>query len=145
MEVNIHNNSPNKTIFIALNNPEDGFTPDPFEEPIQPSQTSKRRVNFATMNLFVWIDPSEKPIWIGVIPTKVQKIINIFPERKEVKYDNTVLPSGFNPVTNLQEANGLATINNGKNYVFLKIIAILFMITILVFTIFWLAKYIRKT
>lgn len=99
MEARVHNNSPTENIYIVFKSSEDAIIPEPSTVPVSPGTTIQKPVSAATMNLFVWTDPSENPIWTGAVPTKVQKAIIVSPEKREVSYDNVILPSGFSPIT----------------------------------------------
>ncbi len=138
MEARVLNNSNTENIYIVFKSSEDANTPEPSQSPILPNSTSRKPVNAATMNLFVWTDPSLSPIWSGVVPTKVQKVIVISPETKEVSYDGVTLPSGFAPITDPEGLVGKPTNNPNLWDTFLLIVFILIVMAIIYF--FWWRK-----
>ena len=103
--VDITNASSEQSIAVAFSSPEVANDP-PFAQGklVSPNSTIKMAASHGsgTLNLFVWnTTPPNNIIWKGIVPTKVQKPLVVIPERKEVKYMDIVLPSGFNPVTNV--------------------------------------------
>ena len=101
MEVSISNKSETFNVYVSLNIPTDANVPQPDTSAISPGSTSSRYATAATMNMFVWTDINQSPIWSGVIPTKIKKAIEIYPEKPRVLYDGVEIPKGFNPITNM--------------------------------------------
>lgn len=98
-----------------------------------------------TMNLFVFKQDSTLD-WMGIIPTKINKLVEIHNDKDSSKfkvvYDDIILPSGFNPVTNpnrhgfIMEEN--QTIFNMINSSNITIIAVIIAISIGI--IYWMRK-----
>ena len=139
MEARVLNNSRTENIYIAFKNTDDANIPEPSQSSISPGSTVQKPVSAATMNLFVWIDPSKELIWLGPVPTKVQKVITVSPEKKEVSYDGVVLPSGFVPITDPRELNGKPT-NNPNLWNNLLLIVLFLIIAIMIIYFFWWRK-----
>jgi len=140
MEVRVLNGSSAENIYATFKNAEDATTPEPPAAAISPGSIAQMPVSAATMNLFVWTDPSEAPIWSGAVPTKVQNSIVVSPEKKEVRYDGAVLPSGFSPVTDprlltVGQSAGSSDIWSASLITLLVLIALIFIIYF-----FWLRK-----
>nr|QBK85441.1 MAG: hypothetical protein LCMAC101_00280 [Marseillevirus LCMAC101] len=140
MEARVRNNSHEKNIYIVFKSSEDANTPESSQSPISPGSTAKRPVHFATSNLFVWTDPASDPIWMGVVPTKVQKDIIVSPEKREVSYDGVTLPSGFSPITDPQaltreEMN--SWLHQGKISMCIWLILFLIIVAIFVYFFWW--------
>lgn len=103
----IVNTSDSLPIIIAFSPPENAQEPSLSQGKLIPPQKNivmGAEAGEGTLNLFV--RKGEEPhevIWKGVVPIKISKPLQIFPETKIVKYDNLVLPEGFSPVTDLSE------------------------------------------
>lgn len=123
-QVSVLNNSSTKNVYITFKPPEDANIPEPNKQPILPGKVVDKYVSFATMNLFVWTDIDQSPIWSGVVPTKVKKTIVIDPDKKEVSYDGIVLPEGFTPVTDVS-GMGFSQGGSNKNMWWLLVILLL--------------------
>lgn len=92
-------NAGNVDILIALNDPTDANRPPPTHS-IKAQHSETHAVGLAgTSNLFIWINGEDDPIWEGIIPTNIEKVITIYPEQEKVMYDRMVLPLGFMPIT----------------------------------------------
>ena len=140
MEARVHNNSPTENIYIVFKGSEDATIPEPSTVPVSPGSTIQKPVSAATMNLFVWTDPSENPIWTGAVPTKVQKAIIISPEKKEVSYDSVILPSGFSPITDPRDLSVVRPTNNPTLWNTLLWILLVLIILALIIYFFWWKK-----
>ncbi len=136
MEASVLNNSSLENIYIVFKSSEDANIPESSQISISPGTIAKRTVYSATMNLFVWMDPSADPIWSGVVPTKVQKVIVVSPEKREVSYDGLVLPSGFSPITNPEILN----IHQRSNIRWLWLIFLILATAIVIAYLFWRRK-----
>ncbi len=127
--VQIINSSPNTLIYVVLKPPEDANIPSSQSKTtlIHPDSATKIAVRDGTMNLFVWTDPTDRPVWTGIIPTKIRKPISIFPETKDVHYNGISLPSGFLPVTDPSGPGFEHQIKNSKStrWILLAIIIVL--------------------
>ena len=140
MEARVLNSSSTENIYIIFKGTDDANTPDPSQSPISPGMTAKRTVHSATMNLFVWTDPTSVPIWSGVVPTKVQKVIIVSPEKKEVSYDGVILPSGFSPITDPTELVGRssnASIFSNMSNIFVWIMLFIILAIVVAMYLFW--------
>ena len=133
MEARVHNNSPVENIYIVFKSSEDAITPEPSTVPVSPGSTIQKPVSAATMNLFVWTDPSSEPIWTGAVPTKVQKAIIVSPEKREVSYDSVMLPSGFSPIVDPGRLIGPANGPAMWQWLLLFLIILIFMVIIYFF------------
>ena len=139
MEARVHNNSNTENIYIVFKSSEDANIPEPSTaSQISPKSTVQKPVSSATMNLFVWTDPSLPPIWSGAVPTKVQKVIMVSPETKDVSYDGVTLPSGFSPITN-PDALGVGRIPWFDKYMYVMWL-ILILIAMAIIYFFWWRK-----
>jgi len=136
MEAKVFNRSPTENIYIEFLNSEDATTPEAPTTPISPGSTGKKPVSAATMNLFVWTDPSGPPFWSGVVPTKVQKTIMVSPEKNEVSYDGVILPSGFSPVTDPRKLSG-EPVNGSSSWNILLLLLLLLVIVAIVYFFWW--------
>ena len=110
--LNVTNVSSETPIFVRMRPPEDGNIPSPSDSPISPGATEKMAVRDGTMNMFVWTDPSDSPIWKGIIPTKVKNNVVISRENGKVLYDGVEIPNGFKPVTDVSEFQKKKPSNN---------------------------------
>lgn len=94
-ELQVRNSSLTTKIFVRFNPPEDANTPTPPTTYIFPEESDLFTVKNGTMNLFVWTDISQEPIWKGIIPTKIKEPVLIFPEQKKVFCGDIEIPDGF--------------------------------------------------
>jgi len=136
MQARVLNNSPTENIYVVFKSSEDAILPEPSQSPISPKTTAKRVVNSATMNLFIWTNPSSPPIWQGVVPTFINKEIIISPEKKEVSYDGVILPSGFSPTTDPRELGGKPA-DGPIGLQWLVLVLIIVMIMIIIYFFWW--------
>jgi len=136
MEVRVFNSSSAENIYVLFKTPEDANTPEAPTDPIGPGSTVSKPVSAATMNLFVWTDYSEEPIWSGAVPTKVQKVIMVFPEKREVSYDGVILPSGFSPVTDPRRLE-VGKMPEYNKYMYLMWLIIILLVVALVYFFWW--------
>ncbi len=139
MEARVLNTSRTENIYIAFKNTDDANIPDPSQSSISPGSTVQKPVSAATMNLFVWTDPSKELIWSGPVPTKVQKVITVSPEKKEVSYDGVILPSGFVPITDPQALREIST-GNPSVWINLLLMVLFLIIVMIVIYFFWWRK-----
>jgi hypothetical protein len=140
MEVRVLNNSSVENIYATFKNAEDANIPEPPATSISPGSFAQMPVSAATMNLFVWSDPSLDPIWSGAVPTKVQNSIVVSPEKKEVSYDGVTLPSGFSPVTDPQRLTVGQLTNNSDIWSTLLITLLVLIVLLVIIYFFWWKK-----
>lgn len=140
MEARVLNNSNTENIYIVFRSSEDANIPESSNASlISPNSTVQKPVSSATMNLFVWTDLSSPPMWSGVVPTKVQKVIVVSPETNDVSYDGVTLPSGFSSITDPEELYTGDTYPQFNKYMYaMWLVLILIVIAIIYF--FWLRK-----
>lgn len=136
MEARVFNSSSTENIYIVFKASEDATVPEASTTPISPGSTAQKPVISGTMNLFVWTDPSEDPIWSGPVPTKVQKVIMVSPEKKEVSYDGVVLPPGFSPITNPKDLSGKPA-NDSGSWNILLLLLLLIAIVVMIYFFVW--------
>ena len=124
----VTNVSSDTPIFVTMNSPDNANTPNPPSTSISPGTTEKIAVKDGTMNMFIWTNVGEDPIWEGIVPTKVKKTIGVSPESQKVMYDGMEIPRGFNPVTD-PTGPGFEMIGNNPSsklkWVYLALILIL--------------------
>ncbi len=138
MEARVLNNSSTENIYIVFKSSEDAITPEPPTASVSPGSTVQKPVSAATMNLFVWTDPSSVPIWTGVVPTKVQKVIIVSPEKKEVSYDGVVLPSGFTPITDPRDLdNGAGRMPEFNKYMYMMWLLLILIVIAIIYFFWW--------
>lgn len=102
-KVNIVNKSSFLNIKLLLTSPEDATTPSE-NNSIELIASEEKNISYqnATANLFIWNENGEM-IWRGIIPTKVQHPIEIYPEDSKVVFDGMILPDNFKTITNLNQ------------------------------------------
>lgn len=98
--VTVINKSSNKKINVSLKSPEDAVTPEPSDSfNLEPQSTNRLSYNNSTANLFIWDGDTHDMIWQGIIPTKSQNSIDIFPEEKKVIFSGIEIPDNFKNTT----------------------------------------------
>lgn len=123
-KVSIVNKSSNINLKISLKSPEDATDPSPSESiPIDSGQQKNLAWQPATANLFVWSE--NELIWKGIIPTKVQHPIEIYPEEKKVSFDGMVLPDNFKPTIELKKSSSQNTSSIWVYFLIFALIAII--------------------
>jgi len=126
-KVTIVNNSELKNILVKLQSPEDAN--EDFEKgfiQVQSNQRIELAYQNATANLFVKIEDLDEVVWKGIIPTKVQHPIEIYPEERKVIFDGMVLPDSFKPTTNFSNEGNKKSYHNIWLYFFIfAVIAII--------------------
>ena len=136
--IQVANDSSSIPIYVAMNSPENANISQPPTSPIPAKSMDKIAVKDGTMNMFVWTDVNADPMWKGIVPTKVRKIIVVSPEDRKVTYDGIELPEGFNPVTDpskpgfsMEERSSGVTSTRWWTYFIVAILAILLLFGIL--------------
>lgn len=100
-KVSFLNKSENITISISLKPSEDATVPEKSTITIDPSQVKEILYNNATGNLFIWDNLTDELVWQGIVPTKSQKIIDVYPEEKKIMFGDLEIPSNFETTTSL--------------------------------------------
>lgn len=129
-KVNIINNSSQKDIYVFLKSPEDANVPEKFSSSIKilPNTVSSIGYQNATANMFVF-DESRVVLWQGIIPTKVQKPIEIYPEERKVMFDSIQLPDNFKVTTSL--SNSSSGENKNGSWLIYFLVALVIVLIIL--------------
>lgn len=100
-KVSFLNKSENITTSIFIKPSEDATVPEKSNITIDPNQIKEILYDKATGNLFIWDNDTSELLWKGIIPTKSQKIIDIYPEEKKIMFGNIEIPSNFETTTKL--------------------------------------------
>jgi hypothetical protein len=127
-KVTIVNKSDNKNILIKLQSPEDAN--EDFEKefiPIQAMQNIELAYQNATANLFVKLDEENlnEIVWKGIVPTKVQHPIEIYPEERRVIFDGMILPDNFKTITSFNEGSKKSYNNIWLYFLIIAVIVII--------------------
>ena len=137
--LSVINTSKNTPIYISFQSPEDANVPEPPNVGLEPGQKDNFAVKNGIMNLFVWSDRANNPIWTGVIPTNVKKSVLVSPETAQVIYNGRIIPGGFDPSTDA-DTYGFVVDNNKSEYSPINFALWGLIIFILVCAIYWYIK-----
>jgi hypothetical protein len=138
--IQISNSSKDKCILVNLSSPEN---PNSYQDKqIEIPRNSVKKINTkgGVMNMAVWEkNSSQKIIWKGIIPTKIDKILIINPNEKQVIYNGMEIP---NNLTSLEYNNNenfmqIVLIPGGKNssLSFWNYFIIIFLLSIIIIII----------
>lgn len=134
-KVNIVNKSLSSGIFVHLKSPENADLPqveDAFL--VEANSSLNTAYQNATANMFVWLDIPQnihKLVWKGIVPTKVQNSIEIYPEEKKVMFGDVELPSNFQPTTSFPQKKEVQGSKSFFSYILIALVIIIIIIGLL--------------
>jgi ATP-dependent Zn protease len=147
--IQISNSSNDKCILVNLSSPENSDSSK--DKRIEISRNSVKKINTkgGVMNMAVWEKrPSQKIIWKGVIPTKIDKILIINPEETQVIYDGMEIPNFLTSLEktseNFMKIESMNNENNSLSFWNYFIIMFLLIIIIGIFSMIFRNKYYKK-
>ena len=96
MKAHIRNASAGRDIYVTLTPAQDQQIPRPVNL-VLPGGSAVIQANTGVMRLTVWENSETSPIWSGMVPTFINKPIDVYPENRQVTYDRVALPEMIAP------------------------------------------------